>query len=364
MEGTHIRNGEDINTTTSYKVTIVIPNYNGKKFIEECMLSLLFQEPDTPAYKIIVVDNASTDGSLEWLQERFGKDRKMTKVSTAEPDSWAEKTAACPVTILPQHTNTGFCHAVNVGIQAADTPYVLLLNNDTKVKFDFIKCLIAAIESKQDAFAVSAKMLMWDKTELLDDAGDQYCVLGWAYARGKGKPAHDYDTPCRVFSACGGAAIYRREIFDEIGFFDEAHFAYLEDLDIGYRAQLYGYKNYYEPSAEVVHYGSASSGSRYNEWKTGIAAENSVYVIAKNMPLLQWIWNLPFLLVGFFIKFLFFCRKKMGKIYLKGLARGLRKSCSKEGRKQRKAFQISRLGRYFAIQGQLYMNLVGILKKS
>ena len=86
-------------------------------------------------------------------------------------------------------------------------------------------------------------MLMWDKPEMVDDAGDRYCVLGWAYARGKGKAASLYNDAAEVFSACGGAAIYRKTVFEEIGYFDEAHFAYLEDLDIGYRARIYGYRN-------------------------------------------------------------------------------------------------------------------------
>lgn len=348
--------------TTPYKVTVVIPNYNGMKFVEECLESVLSQDADTPSFQVIVVDNGSTDGSLEWLSEHYSGGVLAADESNTIPDTTDKPSIA--VTILPQDTNTGFCHAVNVGIEAANTPYILLLNNDTKVKPNFIKSLYRAIEAKPDAFSISAKMLMWDKPELLDDAGDRYCVLGWAYARGKGKAADQYNAPCKIFSACGGAAIYRRSVFDEIGLFDEAHFAYLEDLDIGYRAQIYGYKNYYEPTAEVIHYGSASSGSRYNEWKTGIAAANSVYVIAKNMPLLQWIWNLPFLLVGFFVKFLFFCRKKMGKIYLKGLLQGVKKSLSKTGRKCKIAFKISHLSRYFAIQVQLYMNLALFLKKS
>lgn len=362
MGNTNSAEDNRINTTISYKVTIVIPNYNGMKFVEECMSALLSQDPDTPPYKVVLVDNASTDGSIEWLLERFPVSAGASANLSAGQDV-NQSLSATPVTVIPQSTNTGFCHAVNIGIEAADTPYVLLLNNDTKVKSNFIKNLYKAIESRADAFSVSAKMLMWDRPELLDDAGDRYCVLGWAYARGKGKPAAAYNIPCKIFSACGGASIYRREIFKEIGLFDEAHFAYLEDLDIGYRAQIFGYKNYYEPTAEVIHYGSASSGSRYNEWKTGIAAANSVYVIAKNMPLLQWIWNLPFLLVGFCIKFLFFCRKKMGKIYLKGLWDGLQKSLSPTGRNAKIGFKISRLGRYFALQGQLYMNLVLFLKK-
>lgn len=343
---------------SKYKVTLVIPNYNGMKFIEECMDSVLAQDADTPEFQTIVVDNASTDGSLEWLKERF----EQGGGESLNEEARCEESPA--VVILPQSTNTGFCHAVNVGIEAADTPYVILLNNDTKVKSDFVKQLYYAIEDKPDAFSVSAKMLMWDRPDLIDDAGDCYCVLGWAYGRGKGKEANRFDTPCKIFSACGGAAIYRRSVFDKMGLFDEAHFAYLEDLDVGYRAQIYGYRNYYEPSAQVIHYGSASSGSRYNEWKTRIAAANSVYVVFKNMPLLQLIWNLPFLIAGYAVKFLFFCKKKMGKMYLKGLWDGVHKSLSETGKKQKVAFKISRLGRYFAIQGQLYMNLVLILKKS
>lgn len=322
------------------KITVVIPNYNGIKFLGDCLDSVLDQEPDTPEYGILVVDNGSSDGSLELLRERYPQIR---------------------VEALPE--NTGFCHAVNLGIRQAETPYVILLNNDTRVRRGFIRSLYRAVENRPDAFSVSARMLMWDRPELLDDAGDRYCVLGWAYARGKGKPATLYEKPCEVFSSCGGAAIYRKSVFDEIGLFDEEHFAYLEDLDIGYRAKIYGYRNYYEPSAEVIHYGSASSGSRYNEWKTALAAANSLYVIGKNMPVLQWIWNLPFLFPGFLLKFFFFCGKGMGKNYLKGLGKGFKKLYSAAGRAQRVRFQRKHILNYLCIQGQLYANVIRFLKK-
>lgn len=322
-------------------ITVVIPNYNGIKFIEECLVSLLRQEPDTPAYHVLVVDNGSTDGSPELIQERFPE-----------------------VEVLTMGSNTGFCHAVNVGIEASESPYVLLLNNDTKVMPGFVNALYRAIEARPNAFSVSAKMLMWDDPTLLDDAGDRYCALGWAYSRGKGKPAEQYNRAVKVFSACGGAVIYRKKVFEQIGLFDEAHFMYLEDLDIGYRALIHGYDNYYEPTAEVIHYGSASTGSRYNERKTDFAAQNSVYVVAKNMPLLQILLNLPFLLAGFFIKFLFFCRKKMGRTYLRGLWRGVRKSFSEEGWQKHVPFRFGRFYRYVTIQLQLYTNLFRILKKS
>lgn len=322
------------------EITVVIPNYNGIRFLEECLDSALCQEAGTPEYEILVVDNGSVDGSLSLLRDRY----PQVKVEA-----------------LPQ--NTGFCHAVNVGIRLAETPYVILLNNDTKVKSKFVKGLYQAICGEEKIFSVSARMLMWDRPELIDDAGDRYCVLGWAFSRGKGRPAKDYARSCEVFSACGGAAIYRKSVFEEIGYFDEEHFAYLEDLDIGYRARIYGYRNYYEPSAEVVHYGSAASGSRYNEWKTSLASANNIYVVGKNMPLVQLIWNLPFLIPGFFLKYLFFLKKGMGKIYLKGLRTGLKRLVSPAGRAHRVPFEPRHLRNYLAIQGQLYLNLLRFLKK-
>lgn len=323
------------------EITVVIPNYNGIKYLADCLESLRQQDVETPDFTVLVVDNGSTDASAAWLAE-----------------NWPE------VQTILLAENTGFCHAVNVGIRASQSPYVILLNNDTKVKSGFVKGLYEAIKSDDKIFSVSAKMLMWDKPELIDDAGDRYCALGWAYARGKGRPARQYNEAAAVFAACGGASIYRRSVFEEIGFFDELHFAYLEDIDIGYRARIYGYRNCYEPAAEVVHYGSASTGSRYNERKTQLASANSVYLVGKNMPLLQLLLNLPLLLIGFFLKFLFFCRKKMGRMYLKGLWKGFRRCFEKEGRSHKVPFQWSHLVHYLRIQWELYVGIFQIIKKS
>lgn len=323
------------------QITIVIPNYNGIKYLNDCLESLYKQSTDRELFKVLVVDNGSTDGSVEKAKESFPE------------TEW-----------ICLEENTGFSYAVNVGIKQADTPFVLLLNNDTKVLDGFVSALYEAIMEQENIFSVSAQMLMWDKEELLDDAGDRYCVMGWGFARGKGKPAEQYDKSCEVFSACAGAAIYRKKIFEEIGYFDELHFAYMEDMDVGYRAKIYGYHNMYEPSAKVLHYGSASSGSRYNEFKTKLAAANNVFVIWKNMPLLQWIWNLPFITIGFFIKFLFFCKKRMGMIYMKGLLTGLKRPFTKAGRAHKVHFHFKNLGNYFRIQLQLYANLVRIIMKS
>lgn len=323
------------------KVTVIIPNYNGIQYLEACLQSLYQQKTEGFTWKTIVVDNGSTDMSTSLLKEKFPQ-----------------------AALICLSRNTGFCHAVNMGIQQSDTPYVILLNNDTVVQEGYLQSLVEAMEAHSNAFAVSAQMLMWDRTDRIDDAGDQYCALGWAFSRGKGKASHLYDKPAAVFAACGGAAIYRRSVFHQIGDFDENHFAYLEDIDICYRARIYGYKSYYEPRAKVLHAGSASSGSRYNEFKTRLASANSVYLIGKNMPLLQILWNLPFLMAGFFLKILFFFRRKMGMLYIEGLLRGFQRCFSPSGKAHKVKFQWCNLKNYIAIQGQLYLNLLRFFNKN
>ena len=316
------------------KITVVIPNYNGIEYLKKCMKSLEQEWPD-PAC-ILLVDDCSTDGSVEWFRENY---------------------PLCRCLQLKQ--NLGFSGAVNEGIRAAGSEYVILLNNDTEVKSGFITEMLEIMERKgnEDVFSASSMMIdMW-KPELIDDAGDFYCALGWAFSRGKGKPCAKFALEKEVFSACGGASIYRTGIFEEIGYFDEQHFMYLEDVDMGYRAQIYGYRNVYQPKAQVLHAGSASSGSRYNERKTLWAAANSIYLIWKNMPLLQWIFNLPLFLIGFFIKWLFFVRKKMGMLYLKGLGEGFAKCISPEGKVHKVPFQWRNLKNYVSIQIQLWLNI-------
>lgn len=319
------------------KATVVIPNYNGMRYIAGCLDSLR-RLKEQELFCVVVVDNGSTDKSAELVRDRYPE-----------------------VQLIALPENTGFDHAVNVGIARTKTPYVILLNNDTEVLPGFVKALVAAMERNAGCFAASAKMLMWQDHDRIDDAGDQYCVLGWAYSRGKGKPEAAYRKPARVFAACGGAAAYRMSVIGEIGNFDEKHFAYLEDIDICYRARIHGYYSIYEPEAKVLHAGSATSGSRYNEFKTRLASANSVYLIGKNMPPLQLLWNLPFLLLGFFVKTCFFIHKKMGMLYLKGLFCGLCKLFSEEGRKRRVRFRWKHLGNYLKIQGLLYLNTVRLL---
>lgn len=251
-------------------------------------------------FEIVVVDNASKDGSLKFIKKNYPNAK-----------------------LVSLNKNYGFSKAVNEGIKTSYSDYIVLLNNDTEVERNWLKNLVYCIESDKGIFSCCSKMIRYHEKEKIDDAGDEYTILGWAFKRGDGANVKKYSKNKSVFSSCAGAAIYRRKIFDEIGFFDENFFAYLEDVDISYRAKIYGYKNIYCSDACVYHIGSATSGSRHNEFKVKMAARNNIYLLLKNMPLIQLIVNSPFILLGILIKYLYFCRKGLGKVYLEGLVEAI-----------------------------------------
>lgn len=319
---------------TMKEVSVVIPNFNGLQYLEVCMKALANQT--VGGFPIYVVDNGSTDGSLEWLK------------------------ANCPlVQRIALEENFGFCRAVNEGIKVCRTPYVILLNNDTKIHPEFVEEMTAGIKRHKKSFSCQAKMIQYHDRSRIDDAGNYYNALGWAFARGKGADVSKYNKEEKIFASCGGAAIYRREILEEIGLFDEEHFAYLEDLDVGYRARIRGYENWYLPGAIVYHVGSGTTGSRYNQFKIRYSSRNNIYLIYKNMPLGQIIVNFPFLLVGFGAKFIFFLRQGFGREYLAGIKNGFQ-LCRKE---RKVKFQWQNLRNYLKIQWELWMNIGKRLKK-
>lgn len=315
------------------EVSIVIPNYNGKHFLENCLKAVFAQTIENQ--EVIVVDNGSTDGSLEYLETFPG------------------------VRVIALDRNYGFCYAVNQGIQASEGEFVILLNNDTETDKNFAAELLHAIKSDERIFSCSSRMVQFYDRERMDDAGDYYCALGWAFGRGKGKPVEDYEEPKDVFAACAGAAIYRKKMLESLGYFDEKHFAYLEDIDIGYRARIQGFRNVYVPGAIVYHVGSGSSGSAHNAFKVKLSSRNSVYLAYKNMPFLQIILNSPFLLLGHVIKWLFFLKKGLGKEYASGVSEGF--TLCKKDRKVR--FLWKNLPNYGAIQLELWLNMVRRLKR-
>lgn len=357
------------------KVSVVIPNYQGEKFIVPCLQSLFAQK--NADMTIRIVDNASSDGGLDKMYAFFKQCGYLPETGSAgrvrekrTNDTGNERGDFVPqwehymssdrktvIEILILSENTGFCHAVNEGIKRSSEEYLFLLNNDTTLEPDCISELIAFMDAHTDAFSAGAKMVAMQKPEIADDCGDYYNALGYAFAAGKGKNSTCYQTVRKTFSACAGAAIYRRALFETVGLFDENHFAYLEDVDIGYRARICGYSNYFVPKAVVYHAGSAVSGSRHNEFKVKLSSKNSVYLVYKNQPILQWLLNLPFLFAGYLIKSIFFVRKGLAKTYIKGILKGIGFCFSAEAREHKVRFCFSNLHHYLKIQVELWVNI-------
>jgi len=326
---------DQVSQMAEARVSIVIPNLNGEAFIRPCLDAVRVQTGISP--RVIVIDNGSTDGSDKIVRDEYPE---------------------CE--LIRFETNTGFCGAVNAGIKASeDMDYVILLNNDTVIDPAFTYELVKAIEEDDRIFSCQARMLSMADPSVIDDAGDLYCALGWAFARGKGKKdGPKYRKKREIFASCAGAAIYRVSILKEIGAFDEVHFAYLEDTDIGWRARIKGYRNIYAPDAVVKHVGSASSGSIYNLFKVRNSSRNSVYIIGKNMPLLMVVINLPFLIPGFLIKTLFFALKGYGKDYVTGIGKGFALSAGSGKTGKKVPFAFKEAGAHLKIQLDLWVNLV------
>ncbi len=310
-------------------VTVVIPNYNGIVYLKDCLDSL--QGQTARDFPVLLIDNGSEDGSADFVEAHYPQ-----------------------VTVRRFARNRGFSAAVNEGIRMTRTPYVILLNNDTVCEPEFVEALVAAMEAHPDCFSGASRMVQMAHPERMDDAGDYYCALGWAFACGKGKPAARYGRQRYIFSACAGAAIYRMSVFGEIGLFDETYFAYLEDVDLAYRARIAGYRNLYIPEAAVRHVGSATSGSVYNEFKIRHSSRNSVYLVYKNMPWPQILLNLPFLAAGFLMKMIFFAQKGYLREYVTGLGKGVR-LCERE---KKVRFRGENLPHYLKIQWELWINIV------
>ena len=278
-------------------VTVVIPNYNNRELLHNLIISL---SRSISLSKVIIVDNDSQDDSVLFIKENYPE-----------------------ITLIENDLNMGFAYAVNQGIKLVKTDFVFLLNNDTLIEDDTISNLLETINISQKIFSVSSRMIQYHNKNLLDDVGDEYTLMGWSKRRGYNQSINNYLNDEEVFSACAGAALYRMSVFEEIGLFDENFESYVEDMDISFRARLAGYISYYSSKAIVYHYGSATTGSRYNPFKVKISARNNVFLIFKNMPFWMKLVNGIFLIIGFLVKYLFFCRKNLGEYYLSGIREGL-----------------------------------------
>ncbi len=237
--------------------SVIIPSWNGTQLLPACLESLRVQTYHN--FQVLVVDNASTDGTPRLVQQEFPEARLITLAR-----------------------NCGFTGATNVGIAQSTGTMVALMNQDIEADPHWLEAIALAAEAHPEAGAIACKIMLHGQRDHFHSAGDLFRLDGipvnrgvWELDRGQ------YDDDAEVFSVCGGAGAYRRQVLDEIGAFDESFFMYLEDVDLAWRQQMLGWPTIYAPRAVAFHHLSASGGGLTASYYTG---RNTIYVIAKNMP--------------------------------------------------------------------------------
>jgi len=244
-------------------ISVVIVNWNRRALLHSCLRAVSHQT--RPAAEVIVVDNGSTDGSAAMVRAEFPH-----------------------VRVLELRENRGFAAANNLGIRMARGAWIALLNNDTEPEPTWLEELSRPLEQDAAVGFCASKLVRADGSGRLDAAGDEFLTVGVAVKRGEGQPEGCYGQSDEVFGASAAAALYRRELFEDVGLFDEAFTpAYHEDTDLNFRAQLLGYQCRYVPTAEVRHRVSATLG-RQDPGVLYLRARNSWYVLVKNLPARLW----------------------------------------------------------------------------
>lgn len=251
-------------TKSTHKTVVVIPNLNGGEALAKAVASLRAQ---SVACHIIVVDNASTDGSADAVTAKFPE-----------------------IELIRHSRNLGYAGGVNAGLRRcleSGALYAAVFNDDAVAEASWLERLVAYLEEYPESGAVACKVLQSDK-KTIDSTGDYLTNWGLPYPRGRGEADRgQYDIPGEIFAASGAASLFRVEALRQVGLFDEAFFAYYEDVDLGYRLQSQGWKVGYEPRALAYH-AIGMTSSRMKGFTT--------YQTLKNLPLLVW-KNTPFLLL-------------------------------------------------------------------
>ncbi len=256
-------------------VSIIVLNWNGKQYLQNCLSSLLRQK--YPDIEIIFVDNGSTDGSVAFVREKY------------------------PSAIIIMHKkNLGFAQGVNSGIMASHGKYIATINNDAEADSEWISNLMHVMGSDPRIGSCASKMLRYYDRNIIDSAGIIVYQNGNAYDRGAQEvDGGQYDVQTEIFGACAGAALYRRKMFDEIGPFDDKYFAYFEDVDISFRMHLFGWKCIFVPDAIVYHIHSATS-QQASPFKIYYIERNKLWNMWKYYQLSMLITQFPFTNIHYF----------------------------------------------------------------
>jgi len=249
-------------------LSVIVVNYNGQKYLDTCLSSLADQSSGD--FEVIIVDNGSTDGSVQDVQTRHPGSRLIR---------------------LP--TNKGYSGALNEGIRYAKGDYILALNNDTILDRHFIASIRLPMEADVSVGMCASKMLLPDGR--INSTGICLSLSGAAWDRGMFQPDEgQFDKTGEVFGPCGGAALYRREMLDEIGYFDEEFFLYMEDVDVALRGRMAGWQCVYVPQAVVIHYHSGTSGYG-SDLSVYYGNRNIIWYSIKDLPALLLLLFLPFI---------------------------------------------------------------------
>lgn len=240
------------------KVSVIILTWNGQEYLKECLDSLAAQT--YCGFETILVDNGSSDGSVDYVRSTY---------------PW--------VRLIELPENVGFAEGNNCGLGLALGTYIVALNNDTKVDPEFLAELVRVADNDARTGMVAARMRNYYRPELIDAAGLKIGCNGLGYNIGIGEIDDGRFDNVSLFGPCGGAALYRREMLDKIGFFDPDFFAYYEDFDLAWRARLAGWKALAAPRALVYHVHSATGGEM-SRFKVYYTQRNKWFVIVKNWP--------------------------------------------------------------------------------
>jgi GT2 family glycosyltransferase len=243
------------------KVTVVIVNWNGERFLGRCLSALLAQT--VMPHEIILVDNASSDASLD-IVRRYPSAR-----------------------VLELNDNLGFARGNNVAIEvaAADSEWIALLNPDAFPDPRWLEALLSAAQENPEFDIFGSKLVNAADPSILDGAGDAYHVSGLVWRMKYGVPVASLSRQAsEVFSPCAAAALYRRRALLEVGGFDEDYFCYVEDVDIGFRLRLTGYRCLFVPASVAHHVGSGTTGGQHSEFALYHGHRNLVWTFVKDMP--------------------------------------------------------------------------------
>lgn len=263
-------------------VTIQIVTYNSANDIEECLNAV--RQQSYPIEEIIVIDNASTDGTADRVR------------------AYIEQAQGSNVRFVPNATNTGFAPAHNQGIRLTQSDFVLVLNPDVQLGTEYVERLVEVMEHRPEVGSATGLLILKSTPDIVDSTGLAMNGIWRAFDRGAGEPASQWRESGEVFGVSGAAALYRRAMIDEISiageFFDEDFFAYKEDVDVAWRANLLGWKAYYCAEAVATHERGWKKGSRQSQplFIRQYSYINRYKMIYKNLSGYRWIQSLPKLL--------------------------------------------------------------------